>query len=292
MKLKDYSATSVYQRLFVSMGIRELSGPPAVNFVRSIERVVEEERIDVEDQELVEKLTKSTIEINDSDIIVPPNELLEKNGRKICVYIRDQGHKVDLYAKKSGYRYHLCNCSTLQWMKIQGRQHRYLATRRRDGFFEVFYTGGYKNRKVELKLELCQNCISILKYKKIYKYPFKLKDFYEQYDSDVPKTIRYRKTVTEVQDYEPEWTDISREYRRASGYKCKMCTVDCSEKTELIQLHHIDGNKLNNKRTNLLCLCVQCHSEQPLHGYMKANPIFRSQIEQIELLRIKQGLSL
>lgn len=292
MKLKNYSATSVYQRLFVSMGIKELSSPPAVNFVRKIEMVVEEERIDVDDQELVEKLTKSTIEINDSDITMPPDELLEKNGRKICVYIRDQGHKVDLYSKKSGYRYHLCNCITLQGMKAQGKQHRYLATRRRDGFFEVFYTGGYKTQKLVLKLELCKHCTKILRHKKMYKYPFSIKEYYEKYDSDVPKTIRYRKTVTEVQEYTPEWADISREYRKASGYKCKMCMVDCSAKTELVHLHHINGNKLNNKRTNLLCLCVDCHSEQPQHGQMKANPKFKKQREEIEKLRTEQGISI
>jgi len=46
-------------------------------------------------------------------------------------------------------------------------------------------------------------------------------------------------------------------------YKCFECGVESiyNDKLIVLQLHHIDGNKLNNLRTNLRFLCPNCHSQ-------------------------------
>jgi len=274
------------------MGIIELSPPPHVEFVKVIKHQVKKVKVDEIDKTLLEALRERHVLIHLKDITVPPDELIEIRGRKACVYIRDQKRSVNFYRGTSEYRYHLCNCSTLQKMKRMGRQHRYLATQRNDGRFEVWDVYMQPPRRGIVKLELCMNCIQILRYKSMYRYPFDLKDFFKRYDSDVPKNIHYVETVTDIQTYQPNQDDISREYKKAVNYICQMCRVDCKTQTNLLHLHHVDGNPSNNTRYNLFVLCVECHSKQPLHDHMRSNPKFVQKIREIESLRKEQGLAI
>lgn len=57
------------------------------------------------------------------------------------------------------------------------------------------------------------------------------------------------------------------------GYKenkCEECgTCEWMGKSITCQLHHIDGNRGNNKINNLLILCPNCHSQTPNHSIRK-----------------------
>jgi len=39
--------------------------------------------------------------------------------------------------------------------------------------------------------------------------------------------------------------------------ECEMCGY--KEHLEILQVHHIDGNRKNNKLENLMILCPNCH---------------------------------
>lgn len=123
-----------------------------------------------------------------------------------------------------------------------------------------------------------------------YSSPFNLKKYFEQNDSYTPKTIKKVEEVRSTQTYSPKQEDYSREYRKACHQKCQLCSVDCSEFTGLLHMHHVDGNPANNQRHNLQILCVDCHSKQPMHGHMLRNPQFKRQIDMITKLRIDQGI--
>ena len=62
----------------------------------------------------------------------------------------------------------------------------------------------------------------------------------------------------------PHYTnyDTSRSYRRKAlahyGKTCQRCGYDAVEK--MLDAHHRDGNRQNNKVTNLEVLCVWCHA--------------------------------
>ena len=174
MELKNYTKTAKFQMLFVAMGIKKLTNPPEVKFHKEIVTEVKREYVDPQDKELLDRLNIGGMSFDFKDINVADDEPLEINNHKICVYIRDQKRNVDIYAKKSKYRYHLCNCRTLQGMRRLGRHHRYVATRRKDGYFEVVDLGSYQKLNGIIKLKLCMNCIAILQRKGMYNNPFSL----------------------------------------------------------------------------------------------------------------------
>jgi predicted restriction endonuclease len=47
-------------------------------------------------------------------------------------------------------------------------------------------------------------------------------------------------------------------------YKCSECGLtDWLGNTISLEMDHIDGNKQNNSRDNLTCLCPNCHAQTP-----------------------------
>ncbi|MBN2000930.1 HNH endonuclease [candidate division KSB1 bacterium] len=290
MNLPDYSQCVEINQLLIAMGVTQIPLLPEVRFEREIVTRFQREYLDPEDVKIGKKLIDSVIPVTKSDIAGKPGELLEYKGRKVVAYIRDQKAAVNFYYHYSGYKYHLCNCVTLQTMRDIGREHRYLATQRKDGMFEVHDLTVDPIQSGIVKMDLCKNCVEILKQKGIYYNPFNLEDYFSKYDSYTPKTIRKIEEVRKIQTYSPNQDDYSREYRRACNNKCQVCQVDCTEYTGILHLHHIDGNPANNERHNLQILCVDCHSKQPLHGHMLRNPEFKRQINTITQLRIDQGI--
>lgn len=290
MKFVDYRKCVEINQLMTSMGVTEIPNLPKVKFEREIVEKIVHSHIDTEDVKIGEQLIDSAIPVSKSEIAGEAGTLLQYKGRKICAYIRDQRATIDFYNQTSNYRYHLCNCGTLQKMTNIGREHRYLATQRSDGLFEAHDLTVDPISSGLVRMKLCQNCIQILKQKGMYSQPFSLKEYYKKYDSYTPKTIRKVEEVRKKQTYSPNQKEISKEYRKANNYKCQICSVDCTQLTGLLHLHHVDGNPSNNDRFNLKVLCVDCHSKQPLHQHMLANPQFKRQIDMITKLRIDQGI--
>jgi len=290
MKFQDYSRCVEINQLLIGMGVTKVPELPEVLFEKEVVRHIKHEHADPEDIEIGVKLIDSAIPVNKEDITQRPGELLEYKGRKVVAYIRDQKAKVNFFSNRSEYRYHLCNCSTMQTMKDYGREHRYLASQRKDGKFEVHDLTGYRVQKGVVKMELCQNCREILGQKGIYFEPFNLEQYFSENDSYTSKTIRRIEEVRTIQTYSPKQADYSREYREACQYKCQICSVDCNELKGSLHLHHIDGNPANNKKLNLQVLCVDCHSKQPMHGHMLRNPRFKNEINMITELRINQQI--
>lgn len=290
MKLHDYTKCVEINQLMVAMGVKTIPALPVVKFEREIIHRVEKEYPDQHDIEIGRRLVDSAIPVSRFEIAENPGDLLEYKGRKVVVYIRDQKTAVNFYQNRSDYRYHLCNCSTLQSMKEIGREHRYLATQRNDGMFEVHDLTVDPVQKGIARMDLCKNCIEILLQKGKYSSPFKLKEYFDKNDSYTPRTIKRIEEVRSTQTYSPNQEECSREYRKACHHKCQCCSVDCSQFTGLLHMHHADGNPANNQRQNLLILCVDCHSKKPMHGHMLRNPQFKRQIDMIKKLRIDQGL--
>ncbi|QTA81077.1 HNH nuclease domain-containing protein [Desulfonema limicola] len=290
MKLSDYRQCVEINQLLVGMGISEISALPEVRFETEVTKRFERKYLDKQDVEISEKLSKSAIPVNKSEISVSSGIFLEYKGRKVSAYIRDQKSSIDFYRKQSSYKYHLCNCETLQTMKDIGREHRYLVTQRTDGFFEVHDLTVEPVRKGDVRMELCKNCLKLMDERKIYFTPFNLKQYFQKYDSYTPKTIRKIEEVREIETYSPKQNDYSREYRKACKYKCQICFVNCDMNQNLLHLHHVDANPSNNERHNLKILCVDCHSKQPLHSHMLRNPKFKNQIDLIKKIRINQNI--
>lgn len=66
-------------------------------------------------------------------------------------------------------------------------------------------------------------------------------------------------------DYPKDWPEISRRVRVQAGDRCELCPAENGKphwKTGsrvVLTVHHIDGNRRNNGKHNLISLCQRCH---------------------------------
>lgn len=66
--------------------------------------------------------------------------------------------------------------------------------------------------------------------------------------------------------YADDWVKVRREIYERDNYRCQECGVKVVGKTkkkggDTIACHHIDYNKMNNHKNNLITLCFHCHAK-------------------------------
>lgn len=72
------------------------------------------------------------------------------------------------------------------------------------------------------------------------------------------------------------------------NYKCLFCNLtEWLNKPIVLELDHIDGNHKNNSRTNLRCLCPNCHSQTDTwkKGFKQNNSIKATEVEILEAIK-------
>lgn len=73
-----------------------------------------------------------------------------------------------------------------------------------------------------------------------------------------------QEAIVDIFGYTLDWQKISREFRKEKEYTCENCRIKINKPSDrrFIHVHHKNGNKLNNRRHNLECLCVLCHANK------------------------------
>jgi len=224
------------------------------------------------------------------------NGVLNYDGHQVMLYIPDQGDNIEAALKngKMGTRVHLAECSIIELMREKGRLKRYDVISRIDGSFPVFGYDEEGEIEGHTDLEACKNCLKLLNYQGCNTQPeainrkvfdeFSFAQFFEAYSSyfkSLPAKIAKSST-----NYTDDWYSISSKLRNELDYKCEQCHVDLHSDKTLLHTLHLNGNKANNKRSNLKVLCADCLKKHP-----RRESVFVSNSETLEInvLRREQG---
>ncbi|CAL2105663.1 5-methylcytosine-specific restriction enzyme A [Tenacibaculum sp. 190524A02b] len=243
----------------------------------------------IDDEKLKELLETGEVEVDISELEFN-NGVLEYKGRKVLVYIRDQYKK---YYDK-GYKYHLSNCSTITKNIKSNRKSRYVISQRTDGVFKINLLEDNIVVKKDLyePLTVCKNCLTKLNYKGYAELSyskkmnvfntFSLDEYFDKSNETILSTLGFREEInTPVNVYSDNFAELSLAYRENKRFVCEECSINLSDNKKYLHVHHIDGDKSNNKESNLKALCIECHAKQPNHEWLKFNP------DYIKFLEVK-----
>lgn len=291
IKLPDFTTCLEAKIIFQKMGIERIYPLPEVEFIRTR---VESREIQVPNPERLqfgEQLRIGAVDLRAGAFSISTDKLIELNGFKCAIYIKNQSQGVNTHNKTSDYRYHLCECGTITNMIEQGRKDRYVAASSDDGQFPVNVQNYYASaREMRLRLELCQNCKNILQQKGVFFEPFSLKEYFKKNNSVINNSFKRTEQVVITEKYAPNHNEVAKKYKEAVNYVCQSCDVNCIKYPGCLHLHHKNGNGADNDRHNLMVLCVCCHITQPAHNHMRNNRQFEAQIQIVNQLRKEQGV--
>lgn len=272
-----------------------------VSVMGAVKRSIDIGKVWSDDDLIIDtQLSTTGIEIDLSDLVVDEG-LLSYNDRQVLLYIPEHSPKYQpiedvIAGTAKGNRFHVADCTTLVNMRERNRYERYKVINNIAGVFPV-YGSSQSGQLVEgnAELNVCQNCLTKLNYKGAQTNPrskgdiartFNLQEFFSNYSSlfkYYPKThVRDAK-----KGYSKDWDQISLRIRSAANFCCAHCDVSLIHHKGLLHTHHLNGEKSDNRDSNLLPLCADCHRKEPFHEHMHVK---HSDSQLLNRLRRDQGL--
>jgi hypothetical protein len=263
MKLPDFTSDKSWNDLRNTMGAELVSDLGFVS--RSMTFLTEEELI---------KLSEGNLEVDLSKCQFNTDGTISYKGKRVSVYIRDRHMYSEEYALP---KFHLTSCRTLRKKISQGEFQKYVVGTRDDGLFLINLFIGNKRQQEYKKLEICKNCLSDLNWdnyrrkdeegKNVVYAKFRVADFYIKYPKDILEaTPKYNSDNAPLNQYPSNWRDIRASLIRSRGAKCELCGLADRQGVSL-DVHHKNGLRYDNDRSNLQILCRICHTK--FHSHMR-----------------------
>jgi hypothetical protein len=224
------------------------------------------------------------VEIELDDLTQLPDGTIGFKERRVLLYIRDK-HIYNNRSVEDNYpKYHFFNCKTLVYMMNNQRFHRYKVAAEMTGIFQInFFRDGQKSTS-KVPLRPCAYCLRELNHagfrllngdaREKYISEFKPVHFFEL----KPKVHSFThlplstEMTSPIDNYTNIWTEISTALKDQCGWKCMNpdCGLNLSgPHKSFLQAHHINGNRSDNSNRNLIALCIECHSNQPMHAHIR-----------------------
>lgn len=236
------------------------------------------------------------VELPDLSEVETEHGLLGYKGRQILLYIQDHGSYVvrTLEDGKRGNRFHVADCKKLKEMRARGRYERYVVTNRLDGEFYISGQDWGTRREIDgyTWLQVCQFCMGQLNYKgaqrdqarrRAVAQAFDIEEFFTTYSSFFAHLPSRHAGDAEQEGYTEDWSQVAARFKADRAFRCESCNVDLTNEKRLLHVHHKNGVKSDNHRSNLMALCAACHRAQADHGHM-----FVSHEEMRTITRLRQ----
>jgi hypothetical protein len=234
--------------------------------------------------ELERLSSQDGLDISIDDLVILDDGTLSYKNSRVLLYIRD----IAVYGgREKEPRYHLSNCSTLVEMRERKRfNSRYVVSTNVDGKFKLNLIDGGVTRSRLVELTVCQNCLGLLRFdgfrtdwqrakRRSAVQSFGLEKFFARYPRSLhTSNPRYNSDNAPLNNYTPDFGEISEKAKAARNWRCEECGLNLSLKANrrFLHTHHIDGGKSNNSLDNLRVLCIGCHADEPVHQHMKRLP--------------------
>jgi hypothetical protein len=262
--------------------LRHVMGAPLAKNIKTTMK------ISLLDEKYIKMLGVEGIEISSFDDIQPQKDkTLGYKGQRVLLYIRDINH----YRESTNHhlpKFHVSLCKKLEEMIKSGRWQRYVVANRDDRFFSV----NINNRGSEwLELKVCQYCLETLSWygfsfrtmqsyqRKIIVSAFTVNGFFKKFPRSLFSIApTHTSDTAPVNDYSKDWAAVSERLKREHDYKCS--SSNCRIKLmggdrKYLHVHHINGLKNDNTRSNLKVLCIRCHAHEPYHEHVKADVYYK-----------------
>lgn len=176
---------------------------------------------------------------------------IDDNDNRHHAFLYKRHYHLNTYGKP---RIHTCRCQTINaFMNSSGSIPEYRVAET-DTVMVLNWDNNNEETEVS-NLPLCKFCASMLFNNKIQN----SKDFEEI----LSRAATREPTELELDyyGYVKDWEEISLAYRTKLNFTCERCGTHVKDFDHaFIQTHHKNGDKTNNKETNLECLCIHCHA--------------------------------
>ena len=130
----------------------------------------------------------------------------------------------------------------------------------------------------DVVLYACKNCLDETGYRGYSKnlgsdeknkrvLEFNIKEFIEENEATVSTSrfyleqqrVKFSDETVQPMVYSNDFPEISRKLRTENNWNCSKCRVDMSRHKAGLHVHHRNGVKSDNSRSNLQVLCALCH---------------------------------
>lgn len=200
------------------------------------------------------------IEIVRVDLTQSENEgKIEFREDAIYLLHNNQWQKGYMYIKDADVsqyglpKFHIFNCQMIENQKERGWFHgHYFWSNER-----LVDVKQRKSSKVyeQVNLSLCNYCRKMNNEQIDYT---TTEGFYNLLDIQ-EEVYDYSEVEVDIFGYTRDWNQISKKFRIENNFICNVCNNDLSNEKRFLEVHHINGEKRNNKRENLECRCIYCH---------------------------------
>jgi len=239
--------------------------------------------------------------IEDDDLETSFGPFLTYKGQALAIlYIYDTNSSYEDLIQESidkrAPKFHFSWCPTLSDMESRGRIQKYILSRRKVNRFKVqakerepYLINKYgKNHEMEdVALFACKNCLNETKYncydknnsvsmknKSVEK--FNIQEFLSEHEGTFNTWKFYRAQQTDknvsLSIYSSSFPELSRSLRESALWKCSKCSINMINKKQGLHVHHRNGVKNDDSRSNLQVLCALCHKNiDSSHQEMKVS---------------------